>query len=247
MSLGNFISQIKDVGVAKQELFMVEFDNEQVTMFCETANAPSFTIETVPFRTQGAQFEMPIHRNYEAMSLSFYVDQDYQIKNYFDQWMDSIVDPKSFKVGFRNTFVKDMNITALNKADEQKYSLKLVNAYPKYSGNILYTASGSDVVRLQVQICFERVEVLSVEQTIKYISNGLNVLEKGNSPLKYAGKSLDSFKKGLADKASGFKDYASKILNSNPAGQMKTFLDPAKGGGVANSKIGIIPGTNFIN
>lgn len=156
MSINDFISKIKEDNAARLNRFSVLINNpvmgsnQLVHLYCEQATLPGITIASQPTRTYGEQREVVYDRTFDTINLNFIVDRQYKVKEYFDLWVDKIIDPTTRLVGYHNEYARNMKITALDIKDDAMYETELFEAYPKVIGAITLDNNSKDIVRLQV-------------------------------------------------------------------------------------------------
>lgn len=158
-SLNEFISNIKNNSLARQNRFTVSIsgnnatnsiDSNLVELFCEQAILPSLSFASQPVRSYGEQREVVYDRNFETASLTFLVDRQMKVKDYFDQWTNKIIDPYSRLAGFYDEYVRDICIITQDTKDNDTYIAVLREAYPKTVSAVQLDHNSKDVMKLQV-------------------------------------------------------------------------------------------------
>ena len=156
-SLNEFISNIKTNSLARQNRFTVSIASTStntsaniVELFCEQAVLPSLSFASQPVRSYGEQREVVYDRNFESVSLTFLVDRQMKVKDYFDQWTNKIIDPYSRLVGFYDEYVRDICIITQDTKDNDTYIAVLREAYPKTVAAVQLDHNSKDVMKLQV-------------------------------------------------------------------------------------------------
>lgn len=156
MALNDFITKIKTDNAARLNRFSVMINNpamgsnELVYLYCEQAVLPGITLASQPIRTYGEQREVVYDRTFDTINLNFIVDRQYKVKEYFDFWIDKIINPSNRLVGFYNEYAQNMKITALDIKDDAMYETEIFEAYPKTIGAISLDNNSKDIARLQV-------------------------------------------------------------------------------------------------
>lgn len=155
--LNEFISSIKKGNLARQNRFTVSISSPTnssagnlVELFCEQAVLPSISFASQPTRTYGEQREVVYDRNFEAVTLTFLVDRQMQVKDYFDKWTDQIINPYSRLAGFYDQYVRDITIITQDTKDNDTYVAVLREAYPKTVSAVQLDHNSKDVMKLQV-------------------------------------------------------------------------------------------------
>lgn len=196
MSLQNFKEQVKAKGLARNNRFSISIGVPEllqnsrysnlrlIQMYCETVNVPGLNIATQPNRSFGEQREIPYDRNFEPISMTFYVDTAMTVKTFFDAWMDCIIDPTSRTLNYYDLYIGNILVTIQDINDNKAYTLKLWEAYPKSVQAITLDNNGRDVIKLNVTFNYkyftrENLDLLSGEPEIYNIfrtdkAEGLN-------------------------------------------------------------------------
>lgn len=172
MKLSNFIASVKTNGLMTTNRFKVEFslprillnsknsynytgDLRTVLMFCDSVQLPGMSISTQPSRLYGELREMPYERLFDNINLTFYVDNSLDSKSLFDSWINSIQDPVTRQFNYYNEYITDMTIYVQDKADKEKYKVRLYECYPKSISAIQMDHGTKDVMKLQVSINYK--------------------------------------------------------------------------------------------
>src|SRR5574338_651669 len=157
MSLDKFISQIKNESVAMQSLYRVDFtlpkvfggrsvlsrvyskldssfyeQLEPLSLLCKTTQFPGVSVGTAPIHTYSVDKSYAYSRDTpETIPFTFYVDQSFAVKNFFDRLVDSINSLRSFHVAYYYDYITDVRITQLDRAGNDVYTIVLRDAFPK--------------------------------------------------------------------------------------------------------------------
>ena len=95
----------------------------------------------------------------EDVSLKFLLTNDYYIKRMMDDWVSSIVNLDSYKVGYKKDFACDVIIQQLDAENKPVYGVKLINAFPtSVSGIELDQMQETAPMELTVTFSYDRVE-----------------------------------------------------------------------------------------
>lgn len=161
VGLSDFISEIKNSGLAVTNRFFVSIGAEKassgtmtrrVGLFCESASIPGKNILTTPARTYGEIRETPYEVTYEPMNLVFYVDRDFQVKEYFDTWQSGIFSDVARFQNYYKEYAKDVTIYVYNKEENAAFAIKLYEAYPKVVQAINLDNNSKDIAKLTVTL-----------------------------------------------------------------------------------------------
>lgn len=166
--LNEFIGNVK-TGLAKTTHFEViiarppalqgepiNSNIRKIFMFCDQAQLPGITYSTNQVRSYGEFKDVPYEKLYENINLSFYVDSDFMVKDFFDSWMNSIQNPKTRDFNYATTYIAPtIDIIVQDAQDVSRYSCTLYNAYPKSVSAVQLDYAGKDVMKLQVTIAYQ--------------------------------------------------------------------------------------------
>ena len=86
-----------------------------VNLLCSRVNIPGKQVVTYD-REIGHKMEKIAYRQlYEDVTMTFFLLNDYGVRNYFDTWTDAIVDQDSYQIKYKNTYTKQIKIQQLKK------------------------------------------------------------------------------------------------------------------------------------
>lgn len=97
---------------------------------CENAEMPGIQIATQEQMLYSINEKMPYQILYDEVTLTYRVDADMREKQYFDMWINGIVNPVNGNIEYRNNYVTDIEIIQLDMKNEDVYAVKLIDAYP---------------------------------------------------------------------------------------------------------------------
>jgi hypothetical protein len=141
---GDFVAKIKDVGVARPNLFFVEMppppflaqDADQskinmINLMCQQAALPEMVLNTMPVKDDGLERQVVIDKHYGRTQFVFLVDQDMEIRKYFDDWLQGVIVSTGGTFAYPAEYtVGSISINQLNSARDIVYTTELVDAYP---------------------------------------------------------------------------------------------------------------------
>ena len=162
-------------GIARLNRFQVELppdipgievrDSREYQVLCKTASIPGKGIATHD-RTIMTQNEK-IGYGYvvQEMAMTFYLLNDYGMRDYFDKWMNTIVDQDTFEVSYKTEYQRNVKIHQLffpiesrgrasnviqekitsNIKNNKIYSIELIDAFP-ISINSIDFSNDPDVI-----------------------------------------------------------------------------------------------------
>ena len=163
--INQFISEVKTGALARSNRFGVEFSPpnginpgnlRKILLFCDTVQLPGINYSTVQNRTFGEFREVPYEKLYEPINLTFYVDNDMQVKKLFDDWMSLISDPNARTYSYYNTYVATKFVIEVQDInDKTRYQVELFEAYPKNVNAISLDNASKDVMKLTVNMQYK--------------------------------------------------------------------------------------------
>ena len=159
----NFISHLKTTGLPTASHYYVLLppldgpsdDVRTISMLCESANIPGFSVMTNEIRTVGEVTEMPYGISYPPATFSFMLDNDFSAKNYFDSWSNMVFNRVDRTVGLYDSYTKTIDVVVNDKVGNLIYAIRLVDAYPKSVQDIAISYGNHEVIKLDVGIAFK--------------------------------------------------------------------------------------------
>lgn len=238
-SLNSFISEIKNVGLARKNHFSVivtpptriqsdyASDWKKLNLLCSSVSIPGQNIDTTPIRTFGEAFQMPNDKTFGALNTTFYVDSNLHVKRMFDNWFDHIQNSMSRKHNFYDDYVqKTMFINVFDIANNQHCSVEVESAFPKSMGDIQLSQDSREVMMLDIMWSYRIVRT-------KYLDANV----KDNKATIGKEKELSMHDKILGY-VGNFKDYQDRF--NNASGDIQRAKDLSRAG-----DIGGLVGQNF--
>jgi len=141
---------------------------EDVAMLCESAEIPGLVYNTTPFHVYGPTFERPTMVSYggENMTMMFMVDQEFNVRRYFESWIRLISNPASYQFNYPDKYLSSgITITQLKHRDEALldskreigvYTVRLIDAFPKAIVPMQIDGAGRDMHRLAVVFTYRQ-------------------------------------------------------------------------------------------
>lgn len=196
--LNEFISQVKTTGLSRTNRFSVymnpppsiaasgytnkftqSFSNlKQILLFCDSVQLPGINLSTIQNRTFGEFRDVPYEKIYGDLNLTFYVDTDMYVKNFFDAWVASIQHPITRTFAYYKSYITDMTVVVEDLQDEETYAVTLYECYPKTISAVQLDNASKDVMKLQVTMNFKNWIPSEIFRTAEATSKG--VMSGGN-------------------------------------------------------------------
>lgn len=192
-TLSTFTSELRTRNVSKSTLFYVEIilpkmfvgstkfngdDNRLVSMFCHSASTPQSTIYTRDeFLENGIRRKYAYDQDYTPLTMTFYVDMDFKVKRFFDQWKRGIVEQRR-QFNYPDEYTAPfMNLNLINSEGSIVYKYEYSNIFPK-SFNMIdmsYTPNNAPL-SMSVDFVYEEVyySSMSGDEKVEYTSKPIN-------------------------------------------------------------------------
>ena len=126
-SIDNFRSQINSFGGLQKtnrfyvEIFSPKWTNDimnRMKFLCESAELPGKTILTNDAKIYGPAYKVATGTVFNEVTLTFLCTNDMHEKTQFELWMNSVQDPRTFNMQYRDSYVGTISIIALSETPE---------------------------------------------------------------------------------------------------------------------------------
>lgn len=182
-----------------------------VSIFCESTTLPTKTIGVRQQKIQGPAYQRPVSIDYggEGITMTFLVDQQMIVKEFFDHWMEKVISNYSFNVNYQDEYTSLIRIYQLNQQDERVYGVMLTDAFPRAIAQMdLNHSTQNQVHKLNVTFAYRKWEATTLRNS--FLPKISNVVDTA----KQSGSIFDIFKK------SSVTD--SQLKDRNYTGDIKT-------------------------
>ena len=139
------------------------FKAQEVSLRCESILLPGRNLNTLtdgmpygPTReiVDGVTFA-------EDIAMTFVASSGLDERVFFEEWQELAFNQKSWNVGFYKDYIGTVQIYTLNRQDQRRYGIKLVEAFPKtISGTDLSQATNNEIIKTSVSFSFRYWETL---------------------------------------------------------------------------------------
>jgi hypothetical protein len=140
-------------------------DPTLVSMWCSQAMTPQTTIATRDeFLVDGTKRKYAYDQDFQNLTLHFYLDQDFDIQKFFDQWKYAIV-PQRRKFNYPDNYTANsLNIFILNQEGVATYKYEYFRVFPKSINSVeLSYNSGTTFSTFSVDFVFEDYYYTSIK------------------------------------------------------------------------------------
>jgi len=132
-------------------------DPRDIAFLTESVQLPGRSLNTLDFAAEKETLKIPNGFIDDDVTMTFYLTNDYYMKDMMETWMSSIVDTENYTLGYKKNYQTDIVIQQLNSFDKNVYGVKLINAYPIAIGALaLNNESENAFQRLQVTFAYDR-------------------------------------------------------------------------------------------
>jgi hypothetical protein len=164
-NLKNFIALVKTEGLMKSSRYTVSMNvprsisysinMRKILLFCSDVTIPGVTIATNQIRTHGEVMEAPNEKMYDNANLSFYVDNNMEVKDFFDEWISRIQHPKTRNFYYYDDYTTDIKIEVEDTKNRKRYQVTMYECYPKNVGQIQIGYDQKEVMKLQISMNYK--------------------------------------------------------------------------------------------
>lgn len=137
-------------------------------VLCKSVSIPGMQIASSPIRYTGEIFNAPYDRTFGPASLTFYVDRQFYVKQFFDEWMSLIQNPFNRTMGYYNDFISQIRIAAMDKNDTDTYHIILHDAHPKSMSTITLDQGTNGIMEITVDFDFHYYSTHVIEMEQRY-------------------------------------------------------------------------------
>lgn len=137
MSIDRFRSQIGAAGgLASANRFSFEVSSpfnesaQKLSILCKAANLPGKSISTFEKRDTGKTVSRPYTHINDALTITVHLTNDFYARELFLGWMNLVVNPNDYSVGYFNEYVRNATLKVLNKRDVVVREVVFTNVYP---------------------------------------------------------------------------------------------------------------------
>ena len=219
--LNEFISKVKNTGLAKTNRYRVTIatpslmtgfmnSGRLITLFCESTSLPGLIIRTTEQRIMGEMREFPYIKQYDNIALSFYIDNNFEVKGFFDNWLNSVSNTQNKITSYYKDYIAPTVLIEVLPMDSEvsTYSITLHEAYPKGISPIQLSADSRDIAKIGVSLNYKYYTTSHVASTKSMSSIGGTL---SNQPMNITNDATQDLQSLIT--ASGFKETLLEVKN----------------------------------
>jgi hypothetical protein len=134
----------------------------KIPLLVKTFNIPNETIETKKINYLGRDIDVPVKKNFDNLIITFYDNNNNDIRHIFDNWMHLIHNRKSNRIMFRSTYTTDtMKIHMVSGEFEKISTIQFNNLFPVSIDDITFDRTQKDTwVEFKVSFTYESYRFL---------------------------------------------------------------------------------------
>ena len=139
----------------------------EVSMRCESINLPGRNLNsTTDSNIYGPTREVVDGVTYaDDISMSFLASAGLDERVFFEEWQELAFNKQTWNVGYYDDYVSTIEIYLLDRQDQRRYGIKLIEAFPKtINGTDLSQASNNEIIKTSVSFSFRYWESLDANR-----------------------------------------------------------------------------------
>lgn len=130
--------------------------NQQVNISCHTMTMPQRSLMTYEIKQNFAPVRLPYSATYDPVTFSFYADNRYSQRDFFDAWQGAVTNIGSNTMNFYKEYVSDIRLIAQDDAGRDTYAVTLFDAYPLNIGLVDFSyAQANNFQTITVTMSFK--------------------------------------------------------------------------------------------
>ena len=174
-------------------LYSTNVAGPELELRVQSVTMPGKNITTTPNEnTYGPSYEMANGISYaEELSVTYILDTDHRVREFFNKWQDRIVDPASYDLSYYKDYIGEMDISQLDQNDNTASAIRVHEVFPKSVGPIEYSMeSGNSFLTVTVQMAFKNWTPLGFNyqgtKSATWIDAGLNGNAQSETGLRFS-------------------------------------------------------------
>ena len=141
-------------GMGKVNAQVLEIINKN----CSGVNLPGTDFKTFEWQSKAPEMTLPYARQYNDISMTFYVDGGGVVRQFFENWMSLIHDPTNYNFNYLDKYSVEMTITPIRSVGSggqniQVYTVKTV--YPIKISDIDMAYDSSGIATMTVDMTYD--------------------------------------------------------------------------------------------
>lgn len=169
-SISDFVANLRKNGLARTNRFFVTVTPparlrntemmRQMQFQCEGASIPGSTIETQDYRSYDMPAKIPGQKTLENLDLTFRVDRNFKVLQFFKNWTDTIYDPSTGDVAYFDDIKGKVEVQMVGNDGYSVLKVTADEAYPVSTHAItLDWGNDGEYAKLQVSFAFRYLNI----------------------------------------------------------------------------------------
>jgi hypothetical protein len=149
-------------------------ESKKVSMRCESVSLPGRNLNTVTDgNPYGPTREVVDGVTYaEDITMIFQASAGLDERIFFEKWQELAFNKQTWNVGYYKDYVKTVEIYLLDRQDQRRYGIKLVEAFPKTIGPTdLSQSTNNEIIKISVSFSFRYWESLDANRQPSNLTN----------------------------------------------------------------------------
>jgi|SRR6056300_787695 hypothetical protein len=156
--------------------------SRDLNLLCKNVTMPGKQILSLDKRIGMVQEKVAYGYAVDDVTLTFYLLNDYGVKNYFDSWRSRIINEDTYEVGYKTSYALPVKIHQMRKplvgmsggigpirvnlgvGGGSVYSVELIDAFPTTISQIDFTNEQDGLVEFSVQLSYTNWKKISPSQ-----------------------------------------------------------------------------------
>ena len=152
-------------------------ESRKVSMRCESINLPGRNLNSgTDSNIYGPTREVVNGVTYaDDINMTFQASSGLEERVFFEKWQAEAFDERSWNVGYYKNYIGTIDIYIMNRQDERKYGIKLMEAFPKTIGaQELSQSANNELMKLAVTFSFRYWTTLDANRAVSLGANASN-------------------------------------------------------------------------
>ena len=147
--------------------------SKKISLRCESVTLPGRNLNTLTdSNIYGPTREVVNGVTYaEDISMTFQASAELDERRFFEKWQELAFNKQTWNVGYYDDYVSTVEIYLLDKQDQRRYGIKLIEAFPKtIGGTDLSQSANNEIIKIPVSFSFRYWESLRLDEQAQSIA-----------------------------------------------------------------------------
>ena len=130
-----------------------------ITLNCENIDLPGISVTTFDRRYYGVSRKLPYGLLYGQTTGSFYLDDNYSERKFFEEWVGQVVNKTNFNISYYDDIVSTITIVGYNLNGTENLRVNLLEAYPIQISNVNFGYSNESMInKVAVEFAYKQYD-----------------------------------------------------------------------------------------